>query len=144
MGGIEGNIKEIGLIFRNAFDKGTSFLAYQIGGIAILNKWTVVAMPVGLTITYVSEIIDRPIVMANELRESTTGWQPLLSPMPQMPFAEYPSMLVARLGKNIGHSLFARVQSIISLRRDYRSHESIANGIAAGHKACPRWSTNGT
>ena len=76
MGGIKGNIKEIGLIFRDTFDEVPSFLAYQIGGIAILNKWSVAAMPVGLTIAYVGKIIDRPIVMAMKMRKTLIIWVP--------------------------------------------------------------------
>ena len=54
-----------------------------------------------------------------------------------MPFAKYRAMLVAGLCQNIGHGFLIQIQAVISLGRNDRAHQSVANGIPSGHEACP-------
>ena len=100
-------------------------------------------MPIALAIAFVGEVVDGSVIVTDKIGESPLGGTPFLLPMTQMPFAEYPAMLIASLGENICHSFFGQVQAIIALRRNDGSHQSIANGVAAGHEACPRGGADG-
>src|SRR5690606_9605395 len=80
------------------------------------------------------EIVDRAVVMTEELGEAAPQRVVFHIGMSEMPLAEDAAVFVSGSGQAVSERFFSRIEPALAPRRIDCSHRPVADGVTAGHQ----------
>ena len=99
---VEGHVAEEGcVVVGMAADEVRGRIGDQVGRITLVVIRPIIAVPVEFAFPFMGEIVDVPVVVADELGEAAAQGMILHIAVAQVPLAEDAAMFVAGLGEDL-------------------------------------------
>ncbi len=132
---VEGEVEEVGFIQGRVIDEGDCMFCEEVGGVAFFTKWFVVLMPVELLFTFVSEVVDRSVVVTHEVREAVGERELGFVGMTKVPLANDTAPVVAGGCEEFRKGGFFGRQPVFRPWWNDGAHHAEAEGPASGEES---------
>ena len=116
----------------------------EIGGVAFFAERFFVLVPIKLFFSFVGEVVDSSIVVADEMGEAVGGGEIGFLGVAEVPFSDNASAVVAGLSEELREGVFFFWETVFGPRRNDGAHHAESKRPASGEGAGAGGRAHGT